>query len=418
MSLNPVATGSALLLLVIGQSTFAETANVLPAGVSRFRSVGGLTGGIDTRYNSDSQLEPFTQSLNRSVTVSQLAASSQEVANLAAVLNGLESGLGNKLMNSNIYADFEMTAQNLTLAYEYGLTNRLTLGVRQAIVHRDVRASLDVDEINQGVQVAQYVGAGLSPNLFGGLLNFGGTRFNKSFFEEKIFKQYGYEVPHNFSKTELGDLEFGAKYNFYENDGLMLTSVLGGRVPFGSSPSLTNIFDKGSGKGNWAGAVKLIQQYEFNPRWKVSLTEKFTYDFPDTRKRAVPKSPSDNLPSLLPADGQVRNVKRSQPLEFHLNLTGTYHLLESLEFWSGYLVTQQSKDTFSGSGNLYYKGLSEGTDILQHAAEVGVGYSTIPSFRAKKFPIPLEVKALYNLTFAGKNVPMVGFTRVDLIVYF
>ena len=240
-----------------------------------------------------------------------------------------------------------------------------------------------------------------------------------AFFTRSLFTAKGYEVPQNFSKTELGYTEVGAKYLVHK-DSLFITSVLAGvRLPTGSDESLTNPLDQGTGENVWGLGIEAVQSYR--PASFVSLIGAFKSKLflPDTKDRAVPLNENDVLPSLLPADGQVQPVRRAMGPRFDAEIGALFSVADSgFTFWGNYIYTDKATDSFSGPGDLYYEGLSRDTAYNSSAAEFGLGYSTITAYRQGKFFMPMQVTAQYNNTFAGTNAPKSEYGRVDLKVYF
>lgn len=410
-----------LAALLVLSGTFvmaAETAKVLPKKIFRARVVGVVTESIADKYNDDGMLEGMSMGLNRTVTVKDLAAKDAQVAALVNALNSVQAGLGDQLMTANLYSSFETQQQIWTPALEYGISDRTTIGIRIPVVRRSVRTDFWVDSNNQAYQIAQNLGA-INPQINAGLTTFGGTSFGTPFFASKMFTDKGYEVPKDFNKTEMGDIELGAKFNYYKTTNWLASVVGGVRLPTGSSASLTNIFDKGSGTGAWGVGAQFVEAYQPTSWVVLSAMQKMTYSFPDTRERAVPLDENDSLPSVRPEDGQVQNVTRNQTAEIQTELASTFYLWEeAANFWGAYQYGYKGHDRYTGSGNLYYAGLSKGTNWQKHSGELGIGYSTIPAFKKAKFPIPGEVQLLYNTVLDGVNVPLSNYVRMDMIMYF
>lgn len=412
----------ALSIITTNQTFAQETAQVLPASIHRFRVVGVMTGDIQQKYNTNGDVESLSRSLNRSVTVNDLAnagtAESQQLALLVNALNGIQSGLGDQLSNSDLYSDFKTNAQIYLPAFEYGLTNKLSIGARMPVVKRTITNRLNVSTLNNASAIAAQLG-NINPAVTAGLYDFSSKQFNQSFFEKALFTDKGYQAPHDFQDTHVGDLEFGGKYNFFKDDVFTSTVLLGARAPTGSTQSLTNIFDPGTGKGAWGVGVQMLQEIEAAKDLTFGGAAKVSYNFSDTRPRAVPKDANDTLPSLLPKDGQVQNTTRTLGMMLDTELSAGYRLLDrSVQVWSAYQYSAKAKDKFSGPGNLYYAGLASNTDSYVHTAELGAGYSTIPAFRRGKFKVPMEVTLLYNTPFRGRNATIAPFTRLDLMLYF
>jgi hypothetical protein len=409
-----------LSVLAQSQSMAAETARVLPKGIFRARVVTVQTSSMNDMVNDNGELEPLGQRLNRTVTVDDVIASDPRVQQLVNTLNTLEAGLGYNLMAANLSNPVEMSYTTVMPALEYGLTNRLSFGIRLPIVRREVDVQFRSDAVNNALYAAGQVG-GLSSQLTSALGEFGNQTFDSGMFMRQIFTSRGYDTPESFSRTEIGDLEFGGKYNFYKSDLAHLTTQLGFRAPTGSAPSLTNIYDKGSGNGAWATAVSFFEEIDPIPQVRFAAAQKVTYHFQDTRERAVPLYEQDGLPSLRPQDGQVQDVTRYQGVKFENELSSTvFFAKRAVSVWGAYQYMAKGRDEYTGpnSDYLYYEGLSDNSDLTSHAVEVGAGYSTIGAYRRKEFAVPGEIQLLYNTVVAGRNVPLLEYTRIDIMAYF
>ena len=61
------------------------------------------------------------------------------------------------------------------------------------------------------------------------------------------------------------------------------------------------------------------------------------------------------------------------------------------------------KHDISGDRGFAYASLEDETDYTEHVGVIGLSYSTIPLFKAKRFPIPLVASISYRKRFAGSN---------------
>jgi hypothetical protein len=415
------AASLALLAFATGGTALhaAETPRVLPKGISRVRFVGIFTQDIVDKYNSEGKLEPMTSSLNKTLTVRDFARKEPKLNQLASALNALQAGLGEQLLGANLYSDFTTTQSQYLLAYERGITDRLSLGIRAPIVKNSVKARFSAVGVNNGAHLAAQMGS-LSPALTQGLFDLGGKQFNTAFFEQSLFTSKGYEAPHDFEKSGIGDTELGAKYAFLQGRTFYVSGLLGGKIPTGSAPSMTNIFDKGTGTGAWGMAAQGTTELTATHWLTYGAAQKLTYYVPDTRARAVPRDPDDSLPSLKPEDGQVQEVTRTQSPVSESEINTQVKLMnEMITTWAAYQYLMRGEDSYSGGGsNLDYASMSKNSAISSGRVELGIGFSTIPLYRRKVMPIPMEIQGLYNTGLTGKNTPLASYSRVDLIMYF
>jgi hypothetical protein len=405
------------------QSFARETPRVLPKGIYRARIVGVVTSEVKDTFNEKGQSQNLAYSLNRSLTVNDLAANADAVTSnklqtLIASLNTLDPGLGTQLANSsvNLYSDFSVQQQISLFALEKGVTDRLSLGIRAPIVRRVVRNRFSVDQNQNATTIGKAVG-NLSADVSAGLGNL--AALDTASFEKSLFTAKGYEPPRDFEKTQLGDVEFGGKYNFYKSEKTYSSVLLGFAAPTGAKSDLQNPFDKGNSKESWCYAVQLLQEVYPANGFTLGGAAKLGYSFKDTRDRAVPLNENDSLPSLLPEAGQVQSVARQRGAQFESEVSAHYKFgADKFGIWSAYQYSSKGKDRFSGPGDLYYAGLEKNSEWQLQAGEFGVEFSTIPLFRKGKFSVPLEVSLLHNRAFTGKNTPQASYTRMDFMLYF
>lgn len=128
---------------------------------------------------------------------------------------------------------------------------------------RSVRHKFSANTINNAQAISNYVGA-INPAITDGLVSVGGSTFDAAFFQNSLFAAKGYQGPKDFDKTQIGDLEFGVKYNFYNSDILASTALVGMRLPTGTQPALDNIFDQGTSKGAVSACIQGLQDIKLS----------------------------------------------------------------------------------------------------------------------------------------------------------
>lgn len=413
-----------LLALVIFsvEAMSAETASILPKKISRFRVVGIQTETINQQLNSNGRIEPITSGLNRSLTANDLAKQDprmkQLVEGVKQVDKVFDRAYADSLVTSNLYSNFDLQATQVMPCYEYGVSDNLNLGIRIPIVHRKARANFRASTVNNANAVKNNY-RNVSPELEAGLAQLASQNFDTAFYTQSIFTSKGYDAPHDFETTDLGDIEVGGKYLLRKTAYHVSSVQTGLRLPTGKRKSRTNIFDSGTGNGTWATGVYAFNDFYPKSKWIIGTAVKGIYNLPDKYSAAVPRDANDALPSNKPEDGQVQDVNRTSGMEYNAELSSTVHLFHDyLSPWVAYQWFQHGIDKYSGPGNLYYSGLENGTDFTRHAYEIGASYSTVSAFVAKKAKIPYSLEGLYNRTFAGHNATYVSYFRVDLISYF
>ena len=86
-----------------------------------------------------------------------------------------------------------------------------------------------------------------------------------------------------------------------------------------------------------------------------------------------------------------------------LDISGVYKLSEGFSFSLLYIYRSKFKDDISGDKGFAYESLEKETDLTEHVGIVGLSYSTISLYKAKKFPVPLTTSITYRDRFAGTN---------------
>ena len=401
-----------------------EVATVLPKGISRARIVTLLTDEVRGGFDSDGRPVGLTDSLNRTMGMNDLVAAQPELGDLMNALNGVQPGLGNELLSTNLYSDFKVNARVMVPAYEYGITSRLTVGIRVPIVTKKISHDFSSDPINNAVATTKALGDLVNSNaaVKEGLEKVEAVSLDSASMIRSAFTAKGYEGPRDFESTRVGDIEMGAKYQHLKNENWKGAFTLGMRLGTGATESLTNPFDSGTGTGAYALGLVADHSYQINHRLEVGAMAKGSYSFKDTRQRAVPVNEADSLPSLLAADGQVQDVTRQIGFKFNSQLWAAYSFFgDQLEAWGAWDVQSKAQDSFQGAnpgGKLRYDLLGQDTESSIQSASFGLEYSTIPLFRKKKFPVPLQVGAFYSFPVTGKNETIGPYTRMDLKLYF
>ncbi|RZA03000.1 MAG: hypothetical protein EOP11_16345, partial [Proteobacteria bacterium] len=410
----------ALFLLLIALAPLAqarETAWVLPKGISRLRLVGVSTTGVRDTFNDVGKIQGVSNTLNRDVSIQDLAqaadpATRAQLQTLVGTLNRLQPGLGDNLAGSSIFSDVAIQQQIYLGAFEYGLTSKVSLGIRVPVVRRNIDNQFSATGRNNAAAASRALGD-LSDDARAGLGGVGALDLNTGYFENALFASKGYDLPRSFSRTQLGDIELGGKYEIHKGESTYTSALVGLGLPTGAAYNIRSPFDRGNSREAWSYAAQLLQEVYPVKGLTLGANARLGYSLRDSRERAVPRSAEDSLPSVRAEDGQVENVARQRGLQLDSEVSAGYRFAkEKWGLWAAYQYASKGTDRFFGQGSLYYEGLSPNTSYQLHTAELGAEFSTISAFRAGSFPLPLEVTLLVNTPFAGVNSPMAPYARV------
>jgi hypothetical protein len=410
-----------LLVLLLFQLPFAsahaDDAIVLPRGVSRVSIASNFYLPFSKRYNPDGKVEDIAVDYNTSLDSRILPA--------LALLNPLVGGTAS-LGDTNV--SFEVDLTILYFEASYGITDRLTAGVRLPYwwLTNTVRGRLNSDP-------GSSANVGLNP-FFGRpgqppLIPFarGGVPFTTENIQQLIgpglpgIPGFGFKRFDSFSGHGLGDLEAGFRYQYLRTDAWLLAFTGGARFPTGRVDDPDNLTDSGFGSGAYALLFRLNNDYDISSLWKgvqetaveetlggrapgtapgtVVLNGTLRYDLvlPDKQVKRVP----DHVNNPLTTNKE--NVSRDLGDIIELEASAKYNFLTGLTLSSLYKYGFKLRDHISGNRGFAYSSIEDETNYTEQIFIVGLAYSTFPLYLRKKFPLPLTTSLSYRNRFAGSN---------------
>jgi len=407
------------VLSFMGASLAAQAqrpATVLPKNIYRVRLVGIVAAPLMQTLNSQGEGQSLMADMERTLTTKDIAAKDPNLNALYAGLNQLEEGLGDSLMSVDLMPKAHMSARQTVLAVEYGLTSRLSLGIIVPTVQMRVTSSFDARVNTQTAKLAARAAG--APPLEAGLQQFASNTPTAQTFAQSLFTANGYQVPRDFSYAGLGDIEIGAKYQYLKSEALRGTLLAGFRAPTTSHRAdRSNILDRDTGDGQWDLALEASNEWDALKTLTFGVASRYTLQLPDSREQALLKDGQIGLPNLNDSTS-IHRVRRDLgdmidgELSARVNIGSAWH---TSGVWG---VAYKLENRYSGPQGYQVSKLGANTESAESRLELGVGYSTIPDFAAKKFPVPMEVKLAYNTITAGMNTPRSAYSRMDFIVYF
>jgi len=398
-----------------------ESATVLPKGIWRARAVSVFSLPVKDSFNNDGAKVELLNKMNASIPAKTQAAQNPQLMNLYTKLNQVESGLGDKLFQTELFANGTLNFQRYTTALEYGVTDRFSLGVIVPVVRlklEGVRATIVHSQADDITKKLEASGSGMYQPLIDGVEQFSTSIPTAAYYEKALFTDKGYNIQ-GINYLALGDIEVGGVYNFLKSTSFKSSFKSGFRLPTANHVAIySNPLDKSSGDKQLDFAVQNILNYDVTSNTTLATSLKYTWQLKDKRYQPVPVFGQVGLTDLN-GDTNWDQVTRDLGDMFDAELSLTQYFQErSIFAYSFYAYTLKEKDTFKGSKSLDFASLSLETEQVSHKYEIGLGYSTIPAFRAKRFAVPLEFKVAFNGSLSGKNTPDAAYTRFDAIVYF
>ena len=386
-----------LIVLLPGRFLIADDAQVLPKGVFKGSLDGRIYWPVDKKFGPKGDLEDLAVDYNNRTLDSIAFPSLARVEEAFGMAPG-SANIGRSLVS------FEYKFTDLFLSLFYGLTDTLTVGFTLPYYwqRNNVKARLDTPYATVGKNSALNALAPLSVpgtvplttkdaiNLIGPGLDING--------DGKIdIPGYGFKRFKTWSERGIGDLEVGARYQYFNNDSWRLAFSGGVRFPTGKMDDPDNLVDLDFGSGAYALLFRFNHDYMAIKNLVLNGTVEYDLVLP---QRTTLRIPDDvNLPLTFNREKVRRNIGDI----IALKLSAGYTLYKGLTASLLYHFEAKLKDKVSGDMGFNYESVEKETNTMSHVYVVGFSYSTVPLFTEKKFPLPLCFFIAYRDRFAGKN---------------
>jgi len=447
MARNVLLVIAVALLAPFGVSvTHADDAIVLPKGVFRFILDTKNFFPADKRYDPDGNVEDVAGDYNNRPLDSNVFPS----------LSLLESAFGlppgSAIIGTSLVS-FEYELNHITLSAQYGLTDRLTVGLN--VPYRWRKTDVKVARVDPSTATVgkSAIGAGLGapivPLAGGGpfgdavplttedVQNLLGNGLDVDGNGTIDVSGFGLKRVGTWSDSGIGDLEVGFRYQYLRTSDWRLAFTGGVRVPTGEADDPDHLLDRPFGAGAWALLFHLNADYTISNLWKdsrkpaVDVKGKAGPIFSPEQLKVAKKQqvPGLRLPGdvvfnftfrydLVLPDTEIKRISNdvNNPIGinkeevdrdlgdiFEFDVTGRYTVLKGTTFKAGYKYAFKLEDDISGDQGFAYESLEEESDWTSHIFTVGLSYATLPLYLEKEFPIPIKATISYRNRFAGSN---------------
>jgi hypothetical protein len=410
-SLSMKRTASVFFVLVLatiildGVTARADNAMVLPKGVFNTTLDAKFYLPIDKRFDPDGDEEDLAADLNGTLDSTVFPA-------LAGfeVQNGgpLPAGTANL---GDTQVEFELHVQEYDFYFYYGLFPKLTIGAKVPIIkaRNDVDTALDTNGATIGSNP-------LGPGGFAPIGTPGTTPLTEDDIQNLIVEQYGFKKVKDWNSTGFGDIEIGARYQYFSNETWRLAFTGALRLPTGEEDDPDDLADVAFGTGAYAALLYLHNDFlglkDYGLEFNASL--KYEYFFEDHPKVRVP---DDVNQPIVPAENKERVDRKIGDL-IKVDLEARYDVMEGLSTVLFYRYSKNFKDDIDGDRGLAYDQLEKESDEMEQQYRIGISYSTLPLYAQKKFPIPMSATVYYRDRFDGENVYKSQYIGLILSVYF
>ena len=340
---------------------YADSALVLPKGVTRIDVEFDFYIPIKERFNSDGDAVPLGDSLN--------------------IPLGLI--LGNMDIPGRTDVTFELEHQEYEILLSYGVTDKFSIGFLFPYYRTK-------NEVNAAVVDNPFVTIDDLQNLL---------------------QAYGYEPLENWSNNGISDIEMGGRYQYYKSDNWRLAFTGAVRFPTGDGENIDSL--NHFPHGDDAFSILLHSNNDYTGFKNILLNATIRYEI------GLPYDDTFRVPA--PGEFLTANkeeLERDPGDVFEIELQGTYRFDNGFGLSAVYEYGQKFEDSFSGGTRNSYSVLEEHTDVKSHIFIAYVSYSTIEKYVAKEFSMPLDVSIGYRNRFAGENTLKSEYFALWTTLYF
>lgn len=408
--LLPFALASALG----ANSAFGASYDTLPKGVDMFVLKQVMTSKIVSKYDgnhTDNQL-----ALKENFTSSKLESISGALKSYFNELKAISPDAYNQFSLGEFKADAyaQATAQGLALAH--GITDRLTVYGSVPIYHIKSNVTFRQSQ-KSNLAAVQAAVANAQTNsavsTFVRQLTLQLPETNEQLLQSMIVNYYGYKALGTWEKDALGDTEVGAIYRLTDFSDKGLALAIGGVLPTGDADDPDSLQDVPTGDGQYDAFVESMAGVSFFDNFlQFDLKTRFTYQF--ASKKVMRKLDDPNVP--LSKDKETMTEKLGN--KFDGTFTVTVNPTSWLNINSAVVYSETGASTYGASDPKVKATLEKDTIVNNYWGKVGIGFSSVDLYKAKKMDIPFEVNLSAQRLLNAKNAADYDRFDLDFRLYF
>jgi hypothetical protein len=386
-----------------------ENAKLLPKGVRNLRLRGAQFQATD-KFNGTGQVVPVGNALNKGVTWNKIIDGKDTDLEKGLLRGYLES------KNVNLSDEVGQTTGEVGIDFQpmipilaYGLTEKMTVAVAVPVI----KTNLQVGAGFVANQKLETIGKNLIQDGSQGKAY--ELQYKTANAIEEKLRKYNYDPLQSSEQTRLGDVRVVTK-NLVMQKGPLDVAVKGMvTAPTGETTDVDKAVDIGTGDGQWDLGVGVVTDWQYSEANVFSGFFSVTSQLPSSRARRIPEEAGSKL---SPDVDNNTTVDLGDVLNFQIS--NKYSFMKGFSFSSA--VTMQYKDSDNYSGNKYsatrYNWLEKDTAQTMESLHLALGYSTLPLFKEKKFPVPLETNLTFNQVVGGMNAIKDYLVSFELAAYF
>jgi hypothetical protein len=393
---------------------YPEDARVLPKGRSRFSMTMVASAGIDSQYNGSGDVESIAGRYSMQLNAGNLSRIAPALRPLVGMLNNSAPNAGNALDAG--YLDLGATAyrQQFVFVEQYGLTDRLSVGIQVPVIRGQINVTKNLTGTNNARSLSDQYVPDSATDAKDGLRTVADVSI--PMLEAELAK-LGYAPVASSDKSGLGDIAFGGRYAYRQDERVVGSVQLGMTAPTGATPKPNELVAMPFGEGAWDVGAAHLFQWSPAPWLILGQGIHYTYKLANTQRARVPDDSSD----VLPGPDSEREVRRKLGDKAFATLSLDWKPSTELMFGTQYEWYWRMRDRF-----YELAGPATGRELEAMASGIHYTetlsfqftYSTIDLFLKGKFPVPANVLLSYNHTTRGKNSPVARYATAELAMFF
>lgn len=214
---------------------------------------------------------------------------------------------------------------------------------------------------------------------------------------------------------QLGDARWVNKYMLQKGPNYALALVGELVLPTGRLQDVDEVVNLAAGDGQVDIGLGAVGEYQLAQNVVAWGRVHGVYQAGDQVAARVPEVGDSALSSEI--DPQT---KRQLGALLYSSLGVSVTALQGVTARAQYTLQLKQADVYRGTrfASHRYKWLSQNTAQQMQAVQLGVGYSTVPLFRQKKFVLPLEANVQAVLPVRGRNVSRDKAITMEVAAYF
>lgn len=363
--------------------------DVLPRGVRNLTYRRIETGIIEGSFNNSGGFAAFDIAADINADVLEGVNGS-----IDAVLATFSPSEREQFSLGKFETDIEAEVKAHALGIGLGITRRLTFYAFTPFYEAEVRLNLNRTDKGQNQIDGKTISIDGIPSV------------DAKIIQSLFVNYYGYNPLGTWRSSDFGDTEVGFMYLLSKKRNYGTKITVGGVIPTGREDDPDTIQDIGFGDGQYdifieyGGGVK-------PRRWLgADFWTRFTYQIPFSKVIRLPEN----------IDFPISNEKVDTKIQFGHEVKAmgqlNFNFDAAWSFSSGLMLTYKMKDNYQSRNELADRILESNTEEFLQTAIINLNFSTLPFFRKKQWPIPMNLGVYYQKDISGKNTPQIE--RVDL----